>query len=584
MISALDYKKIDLNVLDGTYGQTPLMYACRRGNVQATLRLLELGANPNSQSAKGRTALFEAILRIKDNMSSKELEKSTEIIKNLLELASPGNEVDVNIPNPKLSNRTALMMAIYRGHTEMALPLLRHPKIEINQQDAGGYTALSLAAFVGTTDVVRELVEFDEILVDKSEYSASRTALMFAAEGNHCEIVEMLLRRGAKPNLKNSNGATAILRAVEEGSVDVVRVMIDPQWEVNLFSLDEDNRTLMHGAAEYGQTEILQILHEKGLQVNARDSIGMTPFHVACKCGRLDTAHYLLEIGADSSINDTHGRTPFIVAYQYGQDELMELCKNEGTNRVADAQQNLRLDDLPVWSLVVQQRMELLTKAISRGAALDVKEPGTKKSPLHCAVLENGNDSKADASRLNILRELLIVGKMSPNDPDKYGQTALHIACLGGFGEAAVILLGHNAKLEAVDRFGRTPLMIASKLENFDIALALIDAGAKVDESKVDIDKLLLAAIGLRNTKAMEKLLRAKADRLAQDDYGRTTDLIAREVGSVDLLKILQGTRSFVFPTPKTDVKTSIGVVEMEVFDEEHARQAFLPFRSPALD
>lgn len=41
--------------------------------------------------------------------------------------------------------------------------------------------------------------------------------------------------------------------------------MIDPRWEVNLFSFDQDNRTLMQAAAENGNLGILEILHEKGL-------------------------------------------------------------------------------------------------------------------------------------------------------------------------------------------------------------------------------------------------------------------------------------------------------------------------------
>jgi hypothetical protein len=41
LISALDYQNQDLNVREGTYGQTPLMYACRKGNLQTVLRLLQ---------------------------------------------------------------------------------------------------------------------------------------------------------------------------------------------------------------------------------------------------------------------------------------------------------------------------------------------------------------------------------------------------------------------------------------------------------------------------------------------------------------------------------------------------------------
>jgi hypothetical protein len=53
--------------------------------------------------------------------------------------------------------------------------------------------------------------------------------------------------------------------------------------------------------------------------------------------------------------------------------------------------------------------------------------------------------------------------------------------------------------------------MIASKFEKSDASAALLDTGAKIDKSKVDIDKLLLAAISLRNTMAMDKLLKARA-------------------------------------------------------------------------
>ena len=63
--------------------------------------------------------------------------------------------------------------------------------------------------------------------------------------------------------------------------------------------------------------------------------------------------------------------------------------------------------------------------------------------------------------------------------------------------------------------------------------------GAKIDQPKVDIDRLLLESIGRRDIKAMEKLLLASADRIAHDDYGRTADLIARQVGGVELLIIL---------------------------------------------
>ncbi|KAE9370539.1 ankyrin [Stipitochalara longipes BDJ] len=261
----------------------------------------------------------------------------------------------------------------------------------------------------------------------------------------------------------------------------------------------------------------------------------------------------------------------------------MNLCKNEGNNKVEDSLQTLGPEDLPVWSLVFLRDLKLLTLLISKGALLDCKEPGTKSTLLHLAIIENANDLNGSVDRFDILRQLLTAGKMSPNVPDKYGHTPLHIAALEGSVQATEILLEHKAKLEELDRFGRTPLMISSKFGNLGVALTLINAGAKIDEFKVDIDKLLLAAVANRNIKAMEQLLLARADRLAQDDYGRTTDLIARQVGGMELLKILQGARSFVYKSSK--VKASVEVTEVEVGEEVALMQTtIVPFRSPALD
>jgi ankyrin repeat protein len=117
---------------------------------------------------------------------------------------------------------------------------------------------------------------------------------------------------------------------------------------------------------------------------------------------------------------------------------------------------------------------------------------------LHLAILENANDVDRRVNQFDILRQLLTAAKMSPDVRDEYG----HIAALGGFIQAAEILLEHRAKLKELDRFGRTPLMIATKFEIFDVALALLDVGAKIDQPKVGIDRLLLEAFGRRDIKS----------------------------------------------------------------------------------
>lgn len=94
--------------------------------------------------------------------------------------------------------------------------MIQHPKINNNKQDSKGYTGLSLADQVGLTEIVEKILEFHDILVDTADQSVKQTALMFAAERNHREVIRFLLRGGAKLNLKNINNSTAVLLAAAE--------------------------------------------------------------------------------------------------------------------------------------------------------------------------------------------------------------------------------------------------------------------------------------------------------------------------------------------------------------------------------
>gem|GEM_PF-1314161 len=54
-----------------------------------------------------------------------------------------------------------------------------------------------------------------------------RTQLHIAALWGDVEIVEVLLKRGADPNVKDDNGQTPLHIAAQEGHVDVVRVLLE---------------------------------------------------------------------------------------------------------------------------------------------------------------------------------------------------------------------------------------------------------------------------------------------------------------------------------------------------------------------
>jgi hypothetical protein len=69
-----------------------------------------------------------------------------------------------------------------------------------------------------------------------------------------------------------------------------------------------------------------------------------------------------------------------------------------------------------------------------------------------------------------------------PNAPDLCGYTALHHSLIGAPKPAvARILVEHGADVNAQNRYGITPLLIALDINNFEVVEMLLRAGAKLD-------------------------------------------------------------------------------------------------------
>ncbi|TVY44584.1 Ankyrin [Lachnellula occidentalis] len=551
-----------LDVQEKTYGQTPLMYACRRGNVNVAKRLLRMGANVNIRSARGRTALHEAVLR-----------KNNEIVHTLLENAP---DLDVNIGNPTNFDRSALMVAILQGSADMAQTILKIPdaSVDIDMQDSRGSTALSFAALKDQGDIVDILLK-SHAKMELTETSSGRSAMIFAIERHHSNIVSSLLSHGADPNLpKDIRGRTPALAAAERGCIEILETLIE--YKADLSCSDEDGRTLMHCAAEYGHVDVLELLKSRGLELNSPCLHGMTPLHSACRMDRDDAAEFLVENGADCSIKDKFDRTPYMVAWQYGNEYLMDLLRDTGTNREIDTAQNIQLDGLPIWSLVTLSRLDLITgSSLAKTGKLDlsIKEPVTGNTALHLAILYcNGNSPQAAP----LLKELLNADAKYIDEPNRsMKQTPLHIAVTLGCLACTEMLLKFKPKLDLANRYGDTPLEIACRKSNLDIAVTLVEAGASLRDAKFAMQKLLFAAIEFQSVIAVHNLMMAGADRMAQDEYGRTADIVAKRVDDGDgrILSILRSNRSFMYHAVpmKMAVKSTVSEVG-EVDDEDTAQ------------
>lgn len=87
-----------------------------------------------------------------------------------------------------------------------------------------------------------------------------------------------------------------LIWTVKNGELDDLKTAIESQnFEINQ---DINGRTLLHYAADYGQTEVVDYLISKGADVNALDKHGITAILAAIWEGHTTCVKLLLNSGA----------------------------------------------------------------------------------------------------------------------------------------------------------------------------------------------------------------------------------------------------------------------------------------------
>ncbi|KAL9098109.1 MAG: hypothetical protein Q9163_006169 [Psora crenata] len=556
-VSKLLDRGMEVNSRDPTYGQTPLMYACRRGKAATVALLLERGAHVNAVSNRGASALFEAVSA-----------GHGEVLRILL----TQSKADINAPHFKRSHQTALMIAVQEGKPDIVRFLLDQDSLDINRRDANNETALSLAVVFGQTAIAMQILERRDkcVQLDSTNWKGSSALVLAASEGQK-EVVNTLLNRGADPSIKDKEGGgTALLRAIDRGHIPVVESMLKYP-RVDVHCVDENDRGLLHGAATKGCTHIVRLLLGKDLDVNAQDNKGKTPLHDASQFDAFDVAELLLDNGANALLEDKAGRTPRTVAWQYGHTSVMTLLEDRNPRRSTEQGSSGEfpgVENLPVWALANLGFAEEIQKAIStRPKELYYLNPDNDNTALHCAVSE---------VHLDIVSMLLDAG-LSPEAKNAYHRTVIYLAAITGNVPILQLLLSNlnsdpdepSPTINARDKWGTTPLLAADSYRHILPCLLLIEAGATIPASRAYTKQsLFFSAIENGRLEAVQRLVMMGADVQSKNILGLTGLQMAKEGGWTEVERWLRKSKS---------VKVEglgLGVEEEEEEEEERITTA----------
>lgn len=150
-----------------------------------------------------------------------------------------------------------------------------------------------------------------------------------AAKFNDVKEVKLLLSKGISPNTVDSNGNPMLVLAIRDRSYAVIEVLLSAKgMDVDLS--DKNGETPLMMASINGDLPLVQTLVLKNRA--QLDHISWTPLHYACAKGHLDVAQFLLANGAIVDSLSLGGTTPLMMAVQSGNEYLVKLLLDKGSN------------------------------------------------------------------------------------------------------------------------------------------------------------------------------------------------------------------------------------------------------------
>ena len=159
----------------------------------------------------------------------------------------------------------ALTWASLRGHEDVVKILLEREDINPDRKDTkSGWTPLSRAAADGQERVVKVLLQREDVNPNQSGTKYGATPLSFAAEGGHQGVVKMLLEReDVSPDQADAgDGRTPLSWAAEGGHEGVAKMLLERN-DVCATTPDKRNLTPLLWALSKRHHEVARILRER---------------------------------------------------------------------------------------------------------------------------------------------------------------------------------------------------------------------------------------------------------------------------------------------------------------------------------
>ncbi|XP_040165454.1 uncharacterized protein LOC120901510 [Anopheles arabiensis] len=426
---------------------------------------------------------------------------------------------DINWNCQDGNGTTVLDQCVQKGDLAAIKKLIKLG-VDIASQTSDGTSALHRACSLGHTDIAKLLVKQQVSLTSLS--GTDRLPLHYAIQYQENELLPVLCCDDIDIN---SDRHRLVRRAIEYGNLEALKYLVDTR-QATLTFVDQQQNTVLHLCATYGRLAMLRYLlddHSATIDgeeslLNRRNGASKTVLHIAVQQRHTAMVALLLERGVDASPADDTGRTAYEWAVQGNSLRIAKVfAKHQRTLRSSGA-----IASHPLTIAIEQRNVRMLKFLLRNGCSFT--------SESLCLI-------KAVYTRsLELVRYIVELCKPALQYRDPYDSTPLHVAIAIECNEIAAYLIESGADINAISKFGDTPLHVAARHGNIVAARMLILKYAAVDERNASGLTALMQAMYSRQLDIMKLLIGA----------GANIDLLKLHLAEIEQLAKLPTIHMFV--------------------------------------
>ncbi|HEU4621402.1 MAG TPA: ankyrin repeat domain-containing protein [Burkholderiaceae bacterium] len=351
--------------------------------------------------------------------------------------------------------------AITQGVSRRVLELVTNKPKLAKMANAGGFEPLHLAARYNQREIASILITAGA-KVNACTRGTDRTPLHIAAEHGSLDTLRVLLEHKANPKAKDRDGNTALLVAARNNRANTLTELL----EVRLKDLNRANKggeTPLHLAARTGSIDVMRVLLAHNADLDAHDRSHSTPLFSAVYANQAGAVDELLK-ARKSDVNNVNREleTPLYYAARQGMSGIARtLLAHDADTDLRDRDNNA-----PIHIASELGRVDVIAELL-RARPTDVNKAGQYGcTPLHIAT----RHGKEDVMRL------LLAHNADTDARDERGNAPIHLAIRHYRRDAFPLLIeGRESDVHKINHKGRTPLHVAARHgSSFFIEMLLI--------------------------------------------------------------------------------------------------------------